>query len=105
MMDSRLARDHGLRLERPEDALAVISSGVCPCVFTLEDLSENFFDLSNRLAGEIFQKLINYHCAVAIVVPADHGLGDRLTELAREHARHPTIRFFPTLEEALAWQG
>lgn len=105
MTESRLARDHGLRLDRPEDAMRVISSTARPCVFTLEDLSEEFFDLSNRIAGEVFQKLINYHCPVAIVVPPEHGLGDRLTELAREHARHPVIRFFPTLDEALAWPG
>lgn len=103
MSASRLARDHGLRLETPDDALAVIGSGVRRCVFTLDDLSPDFFDLRNRAAGEVFQKLINYHCQVAIVVPAAHGLGDRVTELAREHARHPVVRFFPTEAAALAW--
>ncbi len=102
---SRLARDHGLRLQRPEDAVAVISSGVDRCIFTLDDVSEDFFDLQNRIAGEVFQKLINYRCRVAFVLPADHGMGERVTELAREHARHPVVRFFPTMADALAWSG
>jgi len=101
----RLAADLGLRLAHPDDALTVIGSGVQRCVFTLDDLAPDFFALRNRLAGEVFQKLINYHCQVAIVIPADHGLGERVTELAREHAQHPVIRFFPTVESALAWTG
>lgn len=103
MTGSRLAREHGLRLARPDDALLLISSGVRRCVFTLDDLAEDFFDLRNRVAGEVFQKLVNYQCQVAIVVPQDHGLGERVTELAREHAEHPVIRFFPTVEAALGW--
>jgi len=105
MAESRLARDHGLRLDSVDDAMHVIASGVRRCVFTLDDLPAGFFELSNRLAGEVFQKLINYHCQVAIVVPPDHGLGARVSELAREHAKHPTVRFFPTVAAALAWQG
>lgn len=102
-MSSRLARDHGLRLARPDDVLDVIGSGVERCIFTLDDLPADFFDLKNRLAGEVFQKLVNYRCQVAIIVPADHGLGERVTELAREHAHHPVVRFFPSIEAALAW--
>lgn len=30
-------------------------------------ICEDFFDLSTRLAGEILQKLINYHIKVAVV--------------------------------------
>ena len=104
MAESRLARDHGLRLDSVEDAMSVISSGVNRCVFTLGDLSADFFDLRTRLAGEVFQKLVNYRCRIAIVVPPDHELGPRVTELTREHASHPTIRFFPTLKAALEWE-
>jgi hypothetical protein len=53
--------------------------------------------------GSIFQKLVNYRFTVAIVLPADHGFGPRVTELAREHRHHPVIRFFATLDEAEAW--
>lgn len=104
MTVSRLAGDHGLRLAQPDDVLNVIGSGVHRCIFTLDDLPSDFFELKNRMAGEVFQKLVNYQCQVAIVVPADHGLGERVTELAREHARHPVVRFFPSIEAALAWR-
>ena len=104
MMTSRLARDHGLRIDQVDDAMTIISSGVRRCVFTTDDVSEAFFDLKTRLAGEVFQKLINYNCKIALVLPPDHPYGDRVTELAREHAAHPIVRFFPSIEEALAWQ-
>lgn len=104
MTASRLARDNGLRLERAEDAIAVISSGIERCIFTLEDVSDDFFDLGNGVAGKVFQKLINYRCEVALVVPQGHSLGRRVDELAREHARHPIVRFFRSVEEALAWE-
>lgn len=105
MANSRLASDHGLRLDSADDATRVISSGVSRCIFTLDDLSSDFFDLSNQIAGESFQKLINYNCKVALVVPPDHELGPRITELAWEHRNHPIVRFFPTVEEALEWKG
>jgi len=100
---SRLAKDHNLRIDTINDAMDIITSGVRRCVFTSSDVSDDFFDLRTRLAGEVFQKLINYNCQVAIVLPEDHPYGDRVTELAREHAAHPVIRFFPTVEKALAW--
>jgi len=102
-MKSRLAKDYDLRIDQVDDAMSIISSGVRRCVFTPDELSEDFFDLRTRIAGEVFQKLVNYNCQIAIVVPRDHCYGDRVTELAREHASHPLIRFFETVEEALAW--
>lgn len=101
---SRLASDHDLRIDNENHALDIISSGVRRCIFTVDDVSEDFFDLKTRLAGNVFQKLVNYNCQVAIVVPPDHGFGERVTELAREHANHPIVRFFPSIEQALDWQ-
>lgn len=100
---SSLARNHELRLDSVSDAMDLIGSGVRRCVFTPDDVSPAFFDLETRLAGDIFQKLVNYRFEVAIVVPPDHGFGERVTELAREHASHPVIRMFPTEAEALSW--
>lgn len=100
-----LARDHQLTLASVDDAMSVIASGISRPVFTLDDLPADFLDLKNRLAGEVFQKLINYRYQIAIVVPKDHQLGTRITELAREHAKHPVVRFFTTEAEALAWSA
>jgi len=103
MSDSRLAKDHGLRLDSVDDAMVLIASGVRRCVFTLDDLGDHFFDLRNQVAGTVFQKLINYRCEVAIVVPRNHQLGERITELAREHRSHPVVRFFSSIEDAQRW--
>ena len=102
-MSSRLAKDHNLRIDTIDDAMDIIASGVDRCIFTEEDVSADFFALKTRLAGEVFQKLINYNCQVAFVLPPDHPYGDRVTELAREHANHPVVRFFASVEDALAW--
>ena len=100
---SRLAKDHDLRIDSEDSAMDIISSGVRRCVFTMDDVAPDFFDLKSRLAGNVFQKLINYNCQIAIVLPTDHSFGERVNELAREHANHPTVRFFPSVELALAW--
>ncbi|MGD8780643.1 MAG: hypothetical protein PVH88_16965 [Ignavibacteria bacterium] len=36
-------------------------------------------------------------------IPNDHTLGERVTELVRDNARHHCIRFFETVEEADRW--
>ena len=102
-MNNLLASQHNLKLRNIEDALDVMGSGLPGCIFTLDDLGPDFFNLRNRIAGEAFQKFVNYRFPVAIVLPADHGLGDRVTELAREHARHNCVRFCQTLEQAQQW--
>jgi hypothetical protein len=65
------------------------------------DLDPAFFDLRTGLLGELFQKCVNYRLAVAFVVPDPAAHGERFTELAREHAAHPQIRF--CRDEAAAW--
>lgn len=98
-----LVKNHGLKLASVDDAMAIIGAGIDRCLFTLDDLAPDFFDLRNRLAGEVFQKFTQYGVRAAFVIPVDHGLGDRVTELAREHAKHPAIRITPTVAEAQAW--
>lgn len=102
-MSSLLAKDSNLKLHSERDALDVIASGLPGCIFTPDELHPEFFDLRNRIAGEVFQKLINYGFPIAIVISDDHGYGERVTELVRDHRRHPSIRFFTTIEAARAW--
>lgn len=102
-MSHRHAADLGIRLDEPGDALAAIGSGEHGLVFRVGDLHADFFDLSNGLAGEIFQKFVNYRQRAAFVLDEDHGLGDRVTELVRDHRRHPCIRFFTSVEAAEEW--
>lgn len=98
-----LASENGLTLFSVDDAMDVISSGLPCCMFEMSDLAPEFFHLSNGLAGGVFQKFINYGYRVAFVLPHDHGLGDRVTELAREHARHPCVRFVASRQAGFEW--
>lgn len=102
-MTSLLARDHGLSLHSENDALDILSSGMSGCVFFPEDLHPEYFDLSNQLAGNTFQKFINYGFRIAIVLPVEHGFGDRIDELIHDHRSHPCVRFFNSEREALEW--
>ena len=102
-MTSLLAAQNNLVLRSENDALNVMSSGLPGCVFTPEELHPGFFDLQNGIAGGVFQKFINYHFRIALVIPVDHGYGERINELIRDHKDHPCIRFFTTAEDAEAW--
>lgn len=102
-MSSLIAKEVGIKLHTENDALDLIASGLSACIFTVEDLHPQFFDLRNGIAGAIFQKLVNYRFKIAIILPVDHEFGPRITELVRDHRRHSLIRFFATLEEAEAW--
>lgn len=90
---SLLAKDRGLYFGVVSDSLSVIGSGLTGCIVTPADGADDFFDLRNGMAGEIFQKFASYHFPVVFVVPTDHGHGDRLTELIRDHRKHSTVRF------------
>ncbi|GAB1261995.1 DUF4180 domain-containing protein [Aurantivibrio plasticivorans] len=98
-----LARDHAIVLNSASDALAVIGSGLTGCIFTESDLHKEFFDLSNGVAGEVFQKFVNYGFKAAFIVPQEHDYGARITELMHDHQRHSTIRFFDSVAAAESW--
>ncbi len=100
---SLMAKDNGLYLETSADALDVIGSGLQGCVFTESDICPDFFDLRNGTAGDVFQKFVNYKFKAAFVIPNRHNLGERVTELIRDHKRHTSIRFFESVEDAVAW--
>ena len=102
-MTSLLAGDNGLRLDTEADALDLLASGLPACILTPEDLHPQFFDLSSGLAGAVLQKFVNYQFNVAIVLPANHGYGERVTELVRDHQRHPCVRFFHSVAAARDW--
>jgi N-acetylglutamate synthase-like GNAT family acetyltransferase len=102
-MKSLLASDNGLTLQSESDALDVLSSGLPACIFYPEDLHPDFFDLSNQIAGTVLQKFVNYNYRVAIVLDDDHGYGERVTELIRDHKSHPFVQFFASADEAAVW--
>ena len=72
-------------------------------ILTENDLAREFFDLHSGLAGELFQKFINYKLRVAIILPDPEAYGERFSELAYEHTSHGMIRFVRSKDEAKAW--
>ena len=62
-----------------------------------------FFDLSTGVAGELVQKLVNYHVRMAAVVPDLAVHSPRFREFAGEANRGRQFRFFATRQEAIDW--
>ncbi|WP_198650539.1 DUF4180 domain-containing protein [Saccharospirillum mangrovi] len=67
------------------------------------NLPTEFFTLRSGLAGDIFQKFVNYQMALAVLVKDPSVYGDRVVELVREHQRHPLVRFFSDADSAKTW--
>ena len=100
-----VASDAGISIGCSAD----ISEALAAClgshglILTESDLGPGVFDLRTGLAGELFQKFINYKVPVAIVLPTPEAYGERFTELARKHSTHGIIRFVRSKEEAAGW--
>jgi hypothetical protein len=91
----RSAKDVGDVLRR--------SVGPAGCLLEEQDLGPEFYDLRTGLAGELFQKIVNYRGRLAIVIRDAHAHGDRFGELAYEHRAHPAVRFFTERAAAQKW--
>ncbi|MED4584889.1 DUF4180 domain-containing protein [Brevibacillus choshinensis] len=64
-------------------------------------LSESFFDLKTRLAGEILQKFINYRVKVAIVGDFSVYASQSLKAFIYESNNGNDIFFLPTEQQAI----
>lgn len=102
-MSELLAGKNNYKLSNVDDALDAIGSGLTGCIFTLDDVSSDFFNLKNKIAGDVFQKFSNYNFKAAFIIPDNHNLGERMTELIRDHAGHNCVRFFSNVKEADRW--
>jgi hypothetical protein len=92
-IDSPKAISDGLARAMEEGGL-VLSEG---------DLAPSFYDLKSGLAGELFQKFVNYRVPLALVVRDPAVYGERFVELAREHRSHTIIRMFSDHDAASEW--
>lgn len=100
-----VASDAGISIRSSadiQDALAACS-GSQGLILTQDDLAPDFFDLRTGLAGELFQKFINYKIRLAIVLPNPEDYGERVAELAYEHRSHCMIRLVRSIDGATAW--
>jgi Domain of unknown function (DUF4180) len=100
-----IASEAGISISSLKDISNAVSAtfGTAGLILIESDLAPEFFDLKTGLAGELFQKFMNYQLRLAIVVPNPEHYGDRFNELAREHQTHNNIRIIRTEEEADAW--
>ncbi|MDC0762885.1 DUF4180 domain-containing protein [Brevibacillus sp. AG] len=64
-------------------------------------ITESFFDLKTRLAGEILQKFINYRVKVAIVGDFSVYTSKSLKDFIYESNNGNDIFFLPTEEQAI----
>ena len=67
------------------------------------NLTDEFFDLKARLAGQVLQKLANYNIQMAAVLPLELWQQGRFRELANESNRNRHVGIFQTRDEAVAW--
>ena len=94
-----------MRIDSPSAISNALATGMEEGGLLLSEanLAPAFFDLTSGLAGELFQKFVNYRVPLALVVkdPALHG--ERFVELAREHRNHTMVRIFPDHDTAAKW--
>lgn len=64
-------------------------------------VSESFFDLKTRFAGEILQKYINYHMKIAIIGDFSVYSSQSLKDFIYECNRGNDIFFLPTEQHAI----
>lgn len=66
-----------------------------------EAISEDFFNLSTRLAGEILQKFINYHMKFAIIGDFSIYSSKPLKDFIYESNHGKDVFFVSTVDEAI----
>ena len=68
-----------------------------------EALSESFFDLKTKAAGNIIQKFVNYGIKAAVVIPQETVQNERFKEMALEINKGNHFRMYESKEEAEKW--
>lgn len=95
---------HDSRIENAQDLLDMIGEyvhiGINKVVLYRKDLTLDFFDLKTGLAGEITQKLVNYHMQLAIVGETNDIESESFQAFKRECNKGNTLYFVDTLKEA-----
>ncbi len=66
------------------------------------NLSDTFFDLKTKIAGDYLQKLVLYQFKAAFVISAEKNTG-RFSEMVLESNKGNRINFFYTFQDAVNW--
>lgn len=93
-------------INEPEDILdLMVEAGYNGCeklILHGESLSDSFFDLKTRVAGEILQKFSNYRMKLAIVGDFSAIKSKSLRDFIRESNNRGTITFVDSIEKAIS---
>ena len=93
-------------LSSAENALDLIGEisfnyNIRKVIMKKENISENFFDLKSKLAGEILQKFTNYRIDIAIIGDFEACKSKSLNDFIRECNKTGRILFLKTEQEAI----
>ena len=95
-----------LVVSAPEDILdLMVEAGYNGCeklILHRQSLSDSFFDLKTRIAGEILQKFSNYRMKLAIIGDFSGVKSKSLRDFIRESNARGIITFVDSLEKAVS---
>ena len=93
-----------IEINGAQDALDLIGNssyrGASGVIIKKENLSPDFFDLKNGIAGEILQKFSNYRMQLAIVGDFSEYASKSLRDFIYESNKSGRINFVGSFEEA-----
>lgn len=101
-----IIREPGVLISDGQSALDLIATlyyetGCTAIVLPKAALSEEFFQLSTRLAGEVLQKFVNYHMRLAIVGDFSLYTSKSLKDFLYESNKGGAVFFLASEDEAL----
>lgn len=88
-----------------EDALDIMGNiyyqGFDKIILYQKDVTPKFFDLKNKMAGDILQKFSNYRIQLAIIGDFSTFTSQSLKDFIYESNQGKQVNFVTTLEDAL----
>lgn len=92
-------------IQNADDALDLLGNvyyqGFDKMIIHQKNLTPDFFDLKNKMAGEILQKFTNYRVRLAIVGDFSTFSSNSLTDFIYESNKGKHINFLTSVSEAL----
>ena len=92
-------------IQNPDDALDLIGNlyyqGFDKIIIYEKNLTPDFFDLKNKLAGEILQKVSNYRMKLTIIGNFSNLKSKSLNDFIYESNKGNQVNFKESLQEAL----
>ena len=93
-----------IEINNSQDALDLMANcayqGATRVIIHDENITPAFFDLKNKLAGDILQKFSNYKVRLAIVGDFSKYPGKSIRDFIFESNKHGHINFVSSVEEA-----